>query len=298
MIVGSGLIARAFIRGGANALAGNCFYAAGVSNSGCKDEGEYLRERERLDAALDACPPGDRFVYFSTCSIEDPAMRESEYVRHKIRMENLVRERAGHLILRLPQVAGKTPNPHTLLNYLHARIAHSERFQVWNGAMRNIIDAADVVRIATDLIVTEDANAETINIANPRSIMMTDIVKAMERVLGVRAVFDIVDKDSGAPISTGRIAAAIERCGIVFGDAYLDGILEKYYGESDHEVDFSLLAIPDFTATFRVPVGSCRTCLPMCSCRAICAGFFHGDDNSIVAMTCISPTRDLGIPGA
>ncbi|HZW25847.1 MAG TPA: hypothetical protein VFF26_10220 [Gallionella sp.] len=253
MIVGSGLIARAFIQSGANALAGTCFYAAGVSNSGCKDESEYLRERARLDAAMAACPPGDRFVYFSTCSIEDPAMRESEYVRHKIRMENLVRERAGHLILRLPQVAGRTPNPHTLLNYLHARITHSEHFQVWSRAMRNIIDAADVVKIAMDLIVTENASAATINVANPRSTMMPDIVKAMERVLGIRAVFDILDKDSGAPIDTSRIAAAIERCGIGFGDAYLDGILEKYYGESDNEVDFSLLAIPTFATGFRQP---------------------------------------------
>lgn len=254
MIVGSGLIARAFIQGGANELADTCFYAAGVSNSGCKDEREYLRERERLDAAMAACPPGHRFVYFSTCSIEDPAMRESEYVQHKIRMENLVRWRTRHLILRLPQVAGRTSNPHTLLNYLHARIAHSEHFQVWSGAMRNIIDAEDVVRIATDLIVTENASAATINIANPRSNMMADIVKAMERVLGIRAVCDIVDKDSGAPIDTGRIAAAIERCGIVFGDSYLDDILEKYYGERDSEPDFSLLAMPAFATGFRAPV--------------------------------------------
>lgn len=253
MIVGSGLIARAFINGGANALADTCFYAAGVSNSGCRDEREYLRERERLDAALSECPPGDRFVYFSTCSIEDPAMRESEYVRHKIRMENLVRWRPGHLILRLPQVAGRTPNPHTLLNYLHARITQSERFQVWGGAMRNIIDAGDVVKIAMDLIVTENASAETIDIANPRSTTMPDIVKAMERVLGVRAVCDIVDKDSGAPIDTGRIAAAIERCDIAFGDTYLDDILRKYYGECDSEPDVFLPAIPAFAAAFRQP---------------------------------------------
>lgn len=242
------------MQGGANALAGACFYAAGVSNSGCRDEREYLRERERLDAALAACPPGDRFVYFSTCSIEDPAMRDSEYVQHKIRMENLVRWRPGHLILRLPQVAGRTANPHTLLNYLHDRITRAERFTVWGGAMRNVIDAADVVKIAMDLVVTEKASAATINIANPRSTMMPDIVRAMERVLGVRAVFDIVDKDSGAPIDTRRIAASIGRCGIVFGDAYLDGVLEKYYGERGSEPDLPLPAISALATGFRAPV--------------------------------------------
>lgn len=254
MIVGSGLIARAFIQGGANALAGTCFYAAGVSNSGCRDEREYLRERERLCAAMAACPPGDRFVYFSTCSIEDPAMRESEYVRHKVRMENLVRERAGHLILRLPQVAGSTPNPHTLLNYLHARIARSERFHIWSGATRNIIDVEDVVKIAMDLIATEGASAETINIANPRSTMMLDIVRAMERTLDTRAIFDMLDKGSGAPIDIGRISASIRRCTIAFGDSYLGDIIEKYYGDCGYDMDHFPACLGSFPTVFHQPV--------------------------------------------
>jgi hypothetical protein len=238
MIIGSGLIAMAFIDSGAHTLRDTCFYAAGVSNSGCQDEREYLRERARLNAAMDGCRAGERFVYFSSCSIEDPASRDSAYVQHKIRMENLVRERrARHLILRLPQVAGNTPNPHTLLNYLHARIARSERFHIWGGATRNIIDVDDVVKITMDLIATEGANAETINIANPRSTVMTDIVHALERVLDTRAVFDILDKGARVPIDTGRISASIRRCAIAFGDAYLGNIVEKYYGGHDHEMD-------------------------------------------------------------
>lgn len=240
MIVGSGLIATAFIQGGAYAFDDTCFYAAGVSNSGCRDEREYLRERTRLEQTIAACSPGDRIVYFSTCSIEDPAMRDSAYVQHKLRMESIVRGCARYLILRLPQVAGKTPNPHTLLNYLHARIARSERFHVWSGAMRNIIDVEDVVKIALDLIAREDANAETINIANPHSFGMSDIVHAMERVLEASAVFDILDRSSGAQIDVARISASIRRCGIAFGNAYLDHVVEKYYGAYDMD------AVPGF----------------------------------------------------
>jgi nucleoside-diphosphate-sugar epimerase len=240
MIVGSGLIARAFIQGGAYAFDDTCFYAAGVSNSGCLDEREFQRERMRLDQAIADCPPDDRFVYFSTCSIEDPAMRNSAYVQHKLRMEDVVRERARHLILRLPQVAGKTPNPHTLLNHLHARISRSERFHVWGGAIRNIVDVEDIVKIALDLIAKEDANAETINIANPRSSGMLDIVQAMERVLDARAVFDILDRSSGVAIDVARISASIRRCGIAFGHAYLDQVVGKYYGAYD------LDAVPGF----------------------------------------------------
>lgn len=240
MIVGTGLIARAFIQGGAQAFDDTCFYAAGVSNSGCRDEREYRRERDRLEEAIAACSPGDRFVYFSTCSIEDPAMRDSAYVQHKLRMEDVVRACPRHLILRLPQVAGKTPNPHTLLNHLHSRIARSERFHVWGGAIRNIVDVEDIVKIALDLIAKEDANAETINIANPRSSGMLDIVQAMERVLETRAVFDILDRSSGAAIDVARISASIRRCGIAFGNVYLDRVVAKYYGA--YELD----AVPGF----------------------------------------------------
>lgn len=253
MITGSGLIAKAFIQGGAHALGGTCVYAAGVSNSGCKDEREFQRERVRLDAALAGCGPSERIVYFSTCSIEDPSARDSEYVKHKIRMENRIRERERYLILRLPQVAGKTPNPHTLLNYLHARIARSERFHVWGSATRNIIDVDDVVKITMDLISREGANAETINVASPCSVRMLDIVHAMERVLGASAVFDILDKGSPVPIDTGRISASIERCTIAFGDAYVGNIIEKYYGVFRNTMNVSNTYYPNRLAVFRTP---------------------------------------------
>lgn len=254
MVIGSGLIARAFLRGGANQLADTCFYAAGVSNSGCCDEREFLRERSRLAAAMAACPASTRLVYFSTCSIGDCSLQDSEYVKHKRQMEKRVRERANHLILRLPQVAGATPNPHTLLNYLQARIARSERFQVWSGATRNIIDVEDIVRITLDLIVTEGANAETINIASPYSTRMSDIVHAMEHALDARAVFDIVDKGSRVQIDTGRIAAASRRCAPAFSAGYLDDVIGKYYGVPSHAVDTPPIFRPDRAGMLQRPV--------------------------------------------
>lgn len=232
MVAGSGLIARAIIHHGANNLSDTCFYTAGVSNSGCKDEKEFLRERTRLDAAMENCAVSDRFVYFSTCSIEDPFSRDSEYVKHKIQMENFVRDRGRHLIFRLPQVAGETPNPHTLLNFLYARMARSESFQIWGGATRNIIDVEDVAKIVIDLIAYEGANFETINIANPRSYTMLEIVRAMEHTLGVPSISDIIEKGTALSIDVSRISESIHRCKTMFGDKYLVNTIEKYYGNS------------------------------------------------------------------
>ena len=90
----------------------------------------------------------------------------------------------------------------------------------------------------------EDAQGETVNIANPFSNGMLEIVHAMERVLDTRAEFDLQDRTSGAPIDVGRIEAAILRCGIRFGDTYLARVIEKYYGEERSRTVAIPAAIP------------------------------------------------------
>lgn len=232
MIVGSGLIARAFAAH-QDAFSGACVYAAGVSNSSCTDPREFERERQRLLAAMGAFSADTLFLYFSTCSIVDPATQGSAYALHKLAMERLVAERKRHLIFRLPQLAGATPNPHTLLNYLYARIVRSERFAIWSGASRNILDVEDVARIAADLVTAERACGEIINIANTGNTSIFDIVKAMEAVLGRPAIFDIIDRGSGYAIATERIQASLLRCGISFSGDYLCLTIRKYYGHND-----------------------------------------------------------------
>ncbi len=227
VIVGSGVIARAF-RSRIADLPGVCVYAAGVSNSGCTDAREFDREHERLSATMTQLEPHRLLVYFSTCSINDSSAQNSAYVLHKRSMEQLVAQRSRHLILRLPQLAGRTPNPHTLLNYLHARIVRSERFQVFRHAERNVIDVDDVARIVVEL-VREGACAETINVACTRNVAIVDIVRCFEDVVGHRALFDIIDAGAGYAIDTSRIQAALTRCGVSFSADYLRWTLEKYY---------------------------------------------------------------------
>jgi len=232
IIIGSGLIARAFVPQLAG-LPGAWVYAAGVSNSSCIDPREFERERARLAEALAAAPRASLFLYFSTCSVDDPAVRESAYVRHKLAMEHLVRQRDRHLVLRLPQLAGKTPNPHTLLNHLYARIVRSERFAIWRGATRNIIDVDDVARVVTDLVVSENACGETINLANARSYGIFAVVRSLEEVTGHKGIFDIIDRGTGYAIDIDRIQAALHRCRLSFPEDYLLQVIRKYYGHND-----------------------------------------------------------------
>ena len=212
MIIGSGLVAS-----GLHDMPGVVQYAAGVSNSRCEDAEEFERDKARLAANLSR--PG-LFVYFSTCT---PA--ESAYVDHKRACEQLVQDRGDYLICRLPIVAGKTSNPHTLLNFLYSRIARSEKFDLIPEARRNIIDMIDVSTIVRWLI-KNGAKDETVNVAAPMDYSMREIVGRFEALLNKPA---IVKERSGGHeprIDVARIADAP----VCWDGEYLGDILWKRYG--------------------------------------------------------------------
>ncbi len=227
VIVGSGLVASAMRAVFVNPDV--CVYAAGVSNSGCTDAKEFERERVRLEIALAAHAGARRFIYFGTCSVDDPDASKSLYVQHKRAMEYLAANHSRYVIFRLPQVAGNTPNPHTLLNYLFARIARSERFSIWAKSTRNVIDIDDVAQIARVLVVDQGVVNETINIAHSRSVSIFEIVSQFELITGKRAVFDEIQLGKAYSIDCSRMERAVAACGVDLTGDYLGKVLRKYY---------------------------------------------------------------------
>jgi dTDP-4-dehydrorhamnose reductase len=197
-------------------LRGAVVYAAGPSNSSCTRQSEFDRERARLADALQI--PG-LFVYVSTTSVED-----KPYTHHKREMERLVRERGDYLIARLPIVAGKTTNPHTLLNFLHSRIARSEEFDLYTRARRNVIDVADVAEIV-GWLVRQGARNEVVNVAAPQDYAVWDIVRVFQRLTGKHAIFNKIDAGDESNLDVRRIADAP----VDFSGDYLERTLARYY---------------------------------------------------------------------
>lgn len=228
MIIGSGLLAQAFAQQYTQAEA-VCIYAAGVSNSSCTDAAEFLREWQRLSAALLRYAQVEVFVYFSTCSVADPEAMHTAYVQHKLAMEQLVAAHPHYLIVRLPQVVGITPNPHTLLNFLYGRIARSEAFKLWRHARRNIIDVEDVAAIVTQLLSDSAYRQRTLNVANPVSYTLPEIVAVLEKVTGKHAVCEVVEHGASYSIDIEPIRAVIAKADVKFGSDYLERVIRKYY---------------------------------------------------------------------
>jgi len=228
MIVGSGMMARAF-RTPITDRADIVVHAAGVSNSQCRDPREFERESRLLRKTITEADAAECLVYFSTCSIADSGSANTSYVLHKLAMEAQVRAHPRHLILRLPQVAGRTPNPHTLLNYLYARIARGERFSIWNGARRNVIDCEDACAIVLRLIEA-GVRSETVNVASRHDHSVLEIVEKLERVVSGHAVYDILDRGTAYAIDIARIQPFLSAAGVSFDRDYLERTVRKYYG--------------------------------------------------------------------
>lgn len=226
MIIGNGLISKAFVPYYADS-AEVVVFASGVSNSReCREEA-FLRERQLLESALGA---KKYLVYFSTCSINDSELLNSPYVVHKKKMEELVASGSKrYSIFRLPQVVGKTSNPNTLTNYLYQQIVSGATFQVWRHAKRNLIDVDDIASISSYLVnhsLTENTNT---NIASPFSISIPDLVGIFETVIGKKANYTIVDAGGVYEINVEQAVDVANQLGIMFDETYLERLIRKYY---------------------------------------------------------------------
>ena len=227
MIIGSGMLARAFLPLAANNST-MCIYAYGVSYSNCKDPDEFLRESTALAKAIEQYRHIN-FIYFGTCSVEDPEMCNSPYVTHKLRMENMVMAHGRGIVFRLPQVAGRTRNRLTLLSFLSEHLISGKPVDLWMNARRNIIDVEDVVLIVKWLLNNRNYHNSVINIANPFSYSMVDIVTTMENVIGLKGVYRTISKGSAYPIDISAIYQCIKATGISFEDDYLENVIYRYY---------------------------------------------------------------------
>lgn len=226
-ILGRGLLARAFDEDEVRSL-GATVFASGVSNSQQTDPSEYAREAGMLRAALDEC--SGRFVYFSTCSITDPDRVETPYAQHKQRMEALIRERGNYLILRLPQVVGSTDNPHTLINHLVSHIEAGQPLNIWEHAVRCLVDVDDVAAIAMHLLRHDLLPNSTLDVAPDENLTLLELVTMLEELLGRAAVYTVVDRGGGARPDPSAFTQYGPAAGVDVSSGYSWRLLSKYYG--------------------------------------------------------------------
>lgn len=227
MVTGHGMIATHFQSYQAN----NSFliFASGVSNSRNGEAAAFEREAALLQAMISA-HPDKRLVYFSTCSIYDPAEKNSLYVLHKIELEKYIIAHAPkYLILRVSNLAGKSSNPHTVLNFFFHHIKNKIPFQAWMQATRNLIAISDLYRVTDHILQKGLFQNQVINVANPVSYTVPEIIEAFERQLQTHASYEPIQKGQPFNPDITSVLPLYQTLQLDFNEKYLDNLIKKYY---------------------------------------------------------------------
>ena len=227
MVIGNGLVAKRF-----ESYEGNnefLVFASGVSNSKTKNPEAYNREMKLLKESVQQYNTKS-LIYFSTCSIYDPQETGSAYIKHKLQIEDLIQKQAKqYRIFRVSNLAGKSPNPNTVLNFFFYHVKNEVNFDLWTNACRNIIDVDHAYLIIDHILKNNFFPNQVINIANPENHPVKKIIATIETFLNFKSNYIEIDKGTCFEIDTSPIQHIIQELGIRFDSGYLRGLLNKYY---------------------------------------------------------------------
>jgi nucleoside-diphosphate-sugar epimerase len=227
MIIGKGLIGSLFIE---HDREDTVFFASGVSNSLEIRQEEFLREEDLIITTINENPE-KIFIYFSTCSIYDSSKTGSDYVLHKLKMEQMIKSRcAKFLILRVSNAVGKGGNPNLLMNYLVRSIKNKETINVHTKATRNLIDADDIRTITLDLLNNQQLN-RILNVAYIQNYAIIEILEIIERFYHIKLDLNLTKSGSGYDINVPDVEDYFRINSLTNKESYLCRILEKYYSE-------------------------------------------------------------------
>lgn len=225
MIIGNGLIASLFKDYKKN----DCvFFASGVSNSLETDKKQFIREENLILETIKRYSD-HLFIYFSTCSIYDSQKKDSPYVLHKLKMEQLIKNSMDKwLILRVSNAVGNGGNPHLLINYLVRSVKNNEIINVHTKATRNLIDTADIKAICLNLIEDHTEN-HILNIAYLSNYSIIEIIEIMEEYFSKKIEVNLVKSGIGYDINIAEIENYFYANHLENKKNYLINMLDKYY---------------------------------------------------------------------
>ena len=227
MIIGRGLLASLFTEYNRE---DSVFFASGVSNSLEDRPEEFLREETLIRKTIED-NPDKIFVYFSTCSIYDSSKTGSDYVLHKLKMEQIIKNTSRkYLILRVSNAVGKGGNPNLLMNYLVRSIKNKETINVHTKATRNLIDADDIRTITLDLLNNQQLN-RIVNVAYIQNYAIIEILEIIERFYHIKLDLNLIKNGSGYDINVPDVEDYFRINSLTNKESYLCRILEKYYSE-------------------------------------------------------------------
>jgi len=225
MIIGNGLIANS-IKDSDNK--NYIFFASGVSNSSTINALEFDREFKLIKELLRS-HENKIFVYFSSCYISNNNAKLTPYYAHKLKMEDYIsNNRLNYLILRLPQVIGKSNNNNTLINNFIYKSNINEIITLQKFANRYFIDILDLSEIINKLIFLNIKN-EILDIFYPKSYNLLDIIEILEICSGKKINYKLINEGISYSLKEHLLYNYGNLINHSFDDNYLFNSIKKHY---------------------------------------------------------------------
>ena len=228
-IIGSGFLANQFkVHAKLIQKMNICIYAAGVSNSLCRNKKYLNRDFNRIKNFIKFLK-NQKLVYISTCTIFDPSRNKSEYIKNKIKIEKYIRKKvSNYKIIRLPELAGISKNKNTLTNFLYNNIINSKKFVAYANSKRNLLDVNDAIKLC--LYFLRYSNKKIINIANLKNYDVLDVILVFKKILKILPVYELTNiKFSNFKIKNSINKNILKKNKLIINKHYLYKIIKKYY---------------------------------------------------------------------
>ena len=227
MVIGNGMVATRFESYQTNPEF--VIFGSGVSNSKNTDAADYDRETDLLKKIINTHQE-KTIVYFSTCSIYDPGQKDNLYCVHKLKTEAYIQKKANrYYIFRVSNLVGQSANQHTIPNFFYYHMKNKTQFDLWVNSTRNLIDTDDMFTIVDHILHEKLYSNQIINVANPESYEVKEIIIALESILNQKVDYLPIMKGTRYQIDITLIMPVIGKLKINFGKNYLTGLIKKYY---------------------------------------------------------------------
>ena len=230
-IIGKGFIAKNLYKiNGVIKESNYIIYAAGISNSKIKSHNELKKEINLFKKFIDK-NRNNKIVYISTADVTNNLKKRSRYVKNKIIIEKLIQKYfKKYIIIRLPQIIGKSKNKNTLINFFYDKIKKGGNIELLNNVKRNLLDINDVLKMIKTILINKKIKRKIIVLSNKYSLKPIEIIKILELKQRKRAKYYFREsKKQIWNLNFDKNLKYFNKAKIKFDRDYFTKVINKYY---------------------------------------------------------------------
>lgn len=205
-------------------------YAAGISNSKIKSLNK-LKKEINLFKKFITKNQNSKIVYISTADVTNNLKNKSKYVLNKIKIEKLIQKYfEKYIIIRLPQIIGKSKNKNTLINFFNDKIKKEKEIELLNNIKRNLLDISDVIKMIKTILINKRIKRKIIILSNKYSLKPIEIVQILELKHNKKAKYNIKKTNKQIwNLNFNKNLKYFKKAKIKFNKDYFIKSINKYY---------------------------------------------------------------------